>query len=437
MTSKPDKLLPFNSQAVMKAGPLEGKQTEYRIEGERGLVMVVTKLGVASFVFKYQAGSGSARKFRVVNIGRRDEVSLHDARKRAAELRTAVGRGEDPALEQAVKSSAKTLRVLFEERLAIDKTKAASTMTYYRQALELDVFPELGNLPVDMISADQIAAVLRKAEQRSKAAAHAARSAIGSTYRWAYKRRMAKTNPTIGLGFSHKSKPRTRNMKSAELKKLWQAIEAAQGSGLSEQMAIVLKLTILTGQRVGQVVAATRSELTGLEAANPMWRIPAEKMKRKDRDQHPLSKQAAGLFKRAIELSVGSESGFVFPSSTSRVRIGQKPRLPHIHRHSVATAMARLCADVGVKISDLHVHDFRKVVVTWLRENRHTPSDVCDLILHHAPRGVTGTHYDFAILEGPVREALQFWADHVEAVVSGADDTVSNVVKLRKTEAVA
>jgi hypothetical protein len=37
-------------------------------------------------------------------------------------------------------------------------------------------------------------------------------------------------------------------------------------------------------------------------------------------------------------------------------------------------------------------------------------SDVCDLILHHARKGVTASHYDFSTLEGPVRKALQDWA---------------------------
>jgi hypothetical protein len=59
-------------------------------------------------------------------------------------------------------------------------------------------------------------------------------------------------------------------------------------------------------------------------------------------------------------------------------------------------------------------------VTTWLREHRHVSSDICDLILHHSRKGVTASHYDFATLEGPVRRALQDWADHVEAVLRKA-----------------
>jgi hypothetical protein len=37
---------------------------------------------------------------------------------------------------------------------------------------------------------------------------------------------------------------------------------------------------------------------------------------------------------------------------------------------------------------------------------------------------MTATHYDFAMLEGPVRMALQSWAEHVERV-AGKEDQAS------------
>jgi hypothetical protein len=93
--------------------------------------------------------------------------------------------------------------------------------------------------------------------------------------------------------------------------------------------------------------------------------------------------------------------------------------------------MARLRARSG--LDDARVHDFRKTVTTWLREVKLVSSDVCDLILHHARKGVTASHYDFSTLEGPVRQALQSWADHVEAVArgSGASGAENNVVQWR------
>ena len=96
---KSKRVLPFNSQSIDAAGPIDGKQTEYRIEGERGLVLVVTPEGTGTYFFRYTIGHGKARKFRSEKIGRRDETTLHDARDKAGELRLAVGRGADPVAE--------------------------------------------------------------------------------------------------------------------------------------------------------------------------------------------------------------------------------------------------------------------------------------------------------------------------------------------------
>jgi integrase len=57
-------------------------------------------------------------------------------------------------------------------------------------------------------------------------------------------------------------------------------------------MRIILKLAVLTGQRESEVAGALASELH-LDTANPRWRIPSERMKRKNREQIvPLSTQA-------------------------------------------------------------------------------------------------------------------------------------------------
>ena len=420
---KSKRALPFNSQSIEAAGPIDGKQTEYRIEGERGLILVVTAENTGSYFFRYTIGRGKARKFRSEKIGRRDEITLHNARERAAELRLAVGRGADPVAEGDAKRSAITFRDLFEERLARDNSKAKRTTEDYQRILEADVFKTLGHVPANEITGEQVARVLETIEARSKHAAHKARSAIGSTFRWAVKRRKAKSNPTIGLGFTVQSKPRNRVLSTPELRTFWHAVDA--GPNLSEPMRIILKLAILTGQRESEVAGALVSELH-LDAANPKWRIPSERMKRKNREQIvPLSSQAVTLFKRAIELSNGSH--YAFPADKTRARIGTQTRRPHINGESVSRAMARLRERAG--LDDARVHDLRKTVTTWLREEKFVSSDVCDLILHHARKGVTASHYDFSTLEGPVRQALQAWANHVEAVARG-DDAASKVVKL-------
>ena len=78
--------------------------------------------------------------------------------------------------------------------------------------------------------------------------------------------------------------------------------------------------------------------------------------------------------------------------------------------------MARLTGLIG--LHDTRVHDMRKVIATWLREEHLALPFVLDAILHHAPRGTTDQSYNFAVLEQPVRQALQAWSDHVARITT-------------------
>jgi hypothetical protein len=72
--------------------------------------------------------------------------------------------------------------------------------------------------------------------------------------------------------------------------------------------------------------------------------------------------------------------------------------------------------------------DMRKVLTSCLARAWPATGEVLDAILHHGRKGVTGTHYNFALYEKQVRKALQLWAHHIEAIVAGrkedADDNV-------------
>ena len=80
--------------------------------------------------------------------------------------------------------------------------------------------------------------------------------------------------------------------------------------------------------------------------------------------------------------------------------------------------MSRLREEI--ELEDVRVHDFRKCLTTWLAE-QGVARDVRKHILHHAPEDVMDAHYDFSILEGPVRSALQLWADHVCNLAVGGE----------------
>ena len=299
-------------------------------------------------------------------------IKLAAAKARALEVASDGPTGGDDAEPR------QTLRQLFAQFEANDRDRAPRTMLDYREALERDVFKKLGDVPVDEITAKDIAKVLTKIESRSRNAAHKSRAALGSLYKWAAKRLLVDTNPMVGMGFSHRNEPRRVELSDAQLAKLWRTIDS-DAFGATPAMRAILKLGILTGQRNDEVAGAERSELhIGDAIANPHWHIPARRMKRKNRDQYVfLSDQARALFAEALAMAGDSE--FVFPATTHGRHVEGVER-EHITQESVSRAWARLRGLAGV--SNVNFHDMRKVIASWLGD-RGERSDVLDRILHH------------------------------------------------------
>jgi integrase len=398
--------------AIKAASARGGKPTEYTVADSDGLTLRVEPSGSASYYVRYSAG-GKRQRMR---LGARGVLPLKDARKRAKEIAVAIEKGEDPVASAQARASSPTFKQLWDERKKHGEARSVHTINSYEQALNQFAMKEIGDVPADEIGMDKVAALLRKVHTVSPHRAHVVRCAIGSTYRWGYKRGSVKTNPTIGLGFIHTAEPRERRVTADEIGKFWTGVEGKEGP--TQPMRIILKLALLTGQRTSTIAGARIDELD-LQSANPRWRVSRSRMKNKRAGEHllPLVPAVAKLFREAIDVSKHAE--FVFPS---------EGKGDHIDKHSISRAMNRLCSRVGIE--DLHAHDFRKAINTWMAEHG-VSYDVRTRVLHHATPDVTSRNYDFSILDGPMRDAMQKWADHIDRIVaSKAGNPNVNVVQL-------
>jgi integrase len=156
-----------------------------------------------------------------------------------------------------------------------------------------------------------------------------------------------------------------------------------------------------------------------MAAENPTLLVPAKFMKRKDDHQLPLTPFVTNLFREARRLNPGS--AFFFASGEKRAR--------SLTRDKAAEAMQKVCAAAGVP--DVHIHDWRHMIVTFLAE-RGIPAEVRKKITHHAAVGVHDRVYNSAKLREPVRDALKIWTDYVLRVsgAAGAGKAGAEVVPL-------
>ncbi len=405
------------TQRFIESASTDAERLEIRDAKVEGLELRVSRHGTKSWLLRYRRKSDGRK--RVLTLGRFPELSLQTARQRALEEKALIGRGADPAGARSLINEAMTFAELAEKRLAEDVAIGEGSRRNYRQSFEADVYAAIGKVAACQVTPDMVARILDGIEHRgSLVHADRTKAAIGSTYKWAIKRRLGVINidPTAGLGKRAPATARTRLMSEAELVAFWRAIHS-EDAPLTLRMRLICQLAVLTGQRRTEVAAAENSEVD-INGLAPKWIIPGDskrngvllrgRTKNKKPQTVPLSQQAVLRFRQAIELADGSK--FVFPADTTHLTAGATPRTPHIHGESVSKALRRLRSQYG--IDDITLHDLRRSISTWLGDTGTRP-DVIDLILNHQPRDVTRRHYNLSTMQDHVRAALQEWADHV------------------------
>lgn len=401
--------------------PTEAQLNEAKAKG------VEADEGAAVFRLVYNVPRpGGRRTLRKVRIGTRGVMPLHEARQRARELRLRVERGEDPAAERRAEREAETFKQLAERRLAAGDL-GERTRELYEGCLDA-AYKAFGSHAASKVTPQEVVKLIDSIAKRGALVlADRTLVAVSSVFKWGMDRHDVEHNPAKGLARRASRQPREHVLSDAEITATWEAIEA---SDLSEPMRIALKLLLLTGQRVGEVGGARVAELASLDnEAKAVWTIPGKVMRKgkvvaingrttKAGREHsvPLPRQAVALFCRALDLA-GNDAEFVFPAHAERRPADRPPAQGHLDRHSISRAMARLRDKFEID-QEGTCHDMRRTCATWLGDQGTRP-DVIERILNHAPQGVTRKHYDHSRLEPMVREALQTWADHVEAVVRG------------------
>lgn len=146
--------------------------------------------------------------------------------------------------------------------------------------LEADVFPSLGPRPIDGIEPPDVLEVIRKVEARGAVElAKREMQVIGQIFRYAVATGWATRDPTQDLRGALKSPGRQqhhRAMPKEDLPDFLRAVAAYTGE---PRTALALRLTVLTFVWTTELRAARWVEFEALDGQEPLWRIPAERMK--------------------------------------------------------------------------------------------------------------------------------------------------------------
>jgi integrase len=420
MGTKPRRTVELNVTKIRQVCVPGPAAIDYSVEGVEGLLLRVEKSGTATFDVRYRVKGGKQRRMKIGRVGR---IELRDAREAAEDIMRAVSRGGDPKQAKIEHDAGLTFSELWERRKTDNVELAPSTLQQYDYSLKRYATPRIGGKKVNDVTGQDVGALLDAIrDKRGKPKVNSRNNtlaAIGSTYAWARGTKLGVTaDPTDGIDRKPQAPPRLRNVDDTELAKLWVAIGIAEGIEPTTRLA--LRVLLLTGQRNANITGCRVEWIKpSLDVANPWLVIPAAAMKvKKTPHQVPLVPSVAALFREAAALHPDSE--FVFASSRSEAG--------DMSRRTIARAMEKVCAAAGV--DDVHAHDFRTILTTWLAEHG-VPEDVRKKITHHSATGMQAV-YNKAMLKEPVRQALLSWTDHVEKVAKGAGSgAASNVAQLR------
>ena len=371
-----------------------------------GLYLEVTPAGGRYWRLKYR----HAGKEKRLALGVYPQISLKDARARAADARRLLADGIDPSAQrkagkvQAAHNARNTLQAVAAEWMKHQADRwTPDTAERIRRSLELHVFPTLGAQPLASIRPGDVQAAI-KATEATGAGDTAGRvlQRVKAIYRWAVIHERIAANPMLDLLPGELLKPRDVTSRAAlpdlELPAFMTKLAAYDGDLC---IAHALRLLILTAVRPGELRGARWAEI---DPAAALWVIPAERMKMRSEHRVPLSTQALAVLQSQQALSAGRD--LVFPSP-------YYPGKP-ISENTLNSAIARM----GYK-GRATAHGFRALFSTVANE-AGWDGDVIERQLAHIERNKVRAAYHRSAYTSERARLLQWWGDYIDARERGA-----------------
>ena len=384
-----------------------------RLSDGGGLYLEITPNGSKYWRLAYRF----AGKQKTFALGVYPQVKAPEARKKAREAKDHLAAGRDPGLIKKATKGAKSPENSFQAVANewIEKFKHMWTESHYKNIagrLQRDLFPWIGNRPIGEITAPELLMVLRKIEARGHLeSAHRASTNAGQVFMYAIATGRAERNPAADLKGAIPP-PIVKHMSTIldpdQVGELMRAIARYHGSPITKH---ALQLAAYVFLRSGELRHAEWSEVD-FETAE--WRIPAARMKARKRDKEanpagyhlvPLSTQVVAIL-RDLQALTG-QGKYLFPGLRSTTR--------PMSDATLTNALRRM----GYSQEELHVHGFRAMARTLIRQELGFDEEPIERQLGHAVKGPLGAAYNRADFVAERRRMMQAWADYLEQLEAG------------------
>ena len=381
---------PLTNTEVLRAKALEKDLTLH--DGD-GLFLIVKTSGKKLWRFRYQRPATKQRT--MMGLGAFPALSLADARGLRADYLALLANGIDPQIQAEIAEE--------QQQIALDSIFSTVAANWFQlksksvtpdyakdiwRSLEKDVFPAIGEIPVQQIKARTLVEALEPIKARG--ALETVRrlvQRINEIMIYAVNTGLIDANPASGVGMAFE-KPKKQNMPTLRPEELPKLMRSLVMSNLSVPTRCLIEWQLLTLVRPSEASGARWAEI---DLNAKLWTIPAERMKAKREHRIPLPRQAVELLRKQPRI-VGAE--LVFPSS----------RNTPLSDMTLTAVMRRL------KRTEVP-HGWRSTFRDWVGDCTDYPSELAEIALAHS----VGSKVEQAYRRGDMlekrRPLMQEWAD--------------------------
>lgn len=387
----------LNTRQVDAAKP---REKAYKLADGAGLYLEVVPSGSRYWRMKYRFNGKEKR----MAFGVYPAVSLAQARALRDEAKKKLAEGIDPSFAKKEEKLVRDVQLnnTFQAvALEWHGTKVSRWSEGYAsdiiEAFNKDIFPYIGQQPVNEIKPLVLLNVLRRMESRGATEkAKKVRQRCSEVFRYAIVTGRADYNPAADLTSAmsgHESK-HYPFLTVEELPDFFKALAGYTGSPL---VVLAARLLILTGVRTGELRGAFWSEFD-LEKA--VWEIPAERMKMKRPHLVPLSTQALEIVQQLKVMS--GQYPLVFPGRNDPRKTMSEASINQVFKRIGYTG----------KVTG---HGFRHTMSTILHEEGFNTAWIETQLAHVDKNATRGTYNHALYLEGR-REMMQWYADYIDNI---------------------
>ena len=409
-----------------KVRAAKGTGKPFKLSDGQQLYLHVSAVGGRSWRMNYQFGRSAQGKpmQKTLTIGAYPAISLREAREARDMAKAMLAKGIEPKPADLFQRGAPVAdtRPRFEavgrQWLKLQEKRWSKVHAKdVHDSLEADVFPALGTKPVAELDEAAVFEVLQPIVERGAIeTAHRIRQRISAICIYAVAKGEALRDPAAQLGLALPRKPKAKAQPAiTSLPGLRQLLVDCDAERCRAPTKFALRLIALTAVRPNELHGARWHEFEGLDGPEPLWRIPASRMKG-DRDRKreedgdhlvPLAPEAVAVIDAVRQ--VNGDLPLVFPSD----RHSHRP----MSENTINAALRRL----GYASDEMTAHGFRAMASTLLNESGKWHPDAIERALAHGDKDkVRAAYHRGAHWQERVEMAL-WWSDYLDQLRKGAD----------------